>query len=371
MLEKQRQIMEQRQREFEQKRQAQSGATAPAQLAGRPPPLSTARPAAGSNAKTASAPPSPATPLKRQDAPTEIPKLDSAENSRPASNASPGLREQSTDNSHRVPNGGSQNVQDMAMYGRDVTRQPAFNPKPKEPEPLPTALSSQQPADLGAPADIETRARKYTVDQNDLNARRSKNVHDLAMYGKDVTRRASFNPRPKESPFTPEMQAMMKAGHEAMMAAEIEKKTQRINSKETEPALPSFEDEEKDDASKAKAEDAENANDADSSAGKEEEKPKKEQEDFDLDPEEARKRAEAEKAKADAVPGLEDPNLARFLAKDGHDRKSKNIHDLGQYFNRRASYVPDAPGQQRRTSFLPQAGADPTRRPSMLPQPGS
>ena len=49
-----------------------------------------------------------------------------------------------------------------------------------------------------------------------------------------------------------------------------------------------------------------------------------------MDPEELRKRAAAEKAKSEAVPGLDDPNVAKFLAKDGNDRKSKNIHDLGQ-----------------------------------------
>ena len=73
-------------------------------------------------------------------------------------------------------------------------------------------------------------AGKYTLDPNDLNARRSKNVHDLAMYGKDVQRRASFNPRPKESPFSPELQAQMKLGHEKMMEEEARKKMERLES---------------------------------------------------------------------------------------------------------------------------------------------
>lgn len=341
MLDKQREMMLQRQKEFEAKRQQASPGAA---LGGRPTPVVTAK-VNLPGAKTGSAPPSPATPLKRADPPKDRDGLEETPRSRPTS-------------------------KDMAkaVIAEEKAQKKTSNTLETEPDVKPEAIVS---AEASSVADVETRARKYTVDQNDINARRSKNVHDFAMYAKDVTRRPSFNPRPKESPFTPEMQAMMKAGHEAMMAAEAEKKQQTMEAQEkAAAALPKFEDEEADENKGGEENDA--ADDEENASEKPEEAPRvtKEPESFDLDVDEVRKKEEAEKAKPETVAGLDDPNVARFLARDNVDRKSKNVHDLGQYFNRRASFVPDAPGQ-RRQSFLPHANGEQSRRASYLPPPST
>jgi hypothetical protein len=148
------------------------------------------------------------------------------------------------------------------------------------------------------------------------------------------------------------MQAAMKAGHEAMMNAEAEKKAQRIKEiEEQQPTLPTFEEE---DAEKIKSRATISETDAANNNKKQEDvmsednvkapteannvnseidKKSKEiiSEDFDLDVEEAKKKEEQEKAKAeDESTTSDDPNVAKYLARDNVDRKSKNIHDLGQ-----------------------------------------
>lgn len=173
------------------------------------------------------------------------------------------------------------------------------------PKPLPTDEFAALDASL---------VEKRTLDANDASARRSKNVHDLAMYGKDVTRRASFNPRPKESPFTPEMQAAMRKGHEEMVLEEERKKQERM-------------------LNAALVKEEGDAEDEGFSFGKEEEKqvevlPEREDNDNNSDVDET------------VIPVAN----AKFTVQNPQDRLSKNAHDMSQYmngaknFNRRLSF---------------------------------
>lgn len=355
MLDKQREMMLQRQREFEQKRQQQQQQQPPQAMGARaPPPILTSvgkSVSQKSSQASTSAPPSPATPMKNTEPPSPLPSAalggarpQSKEGgSRPQSkeftalkpNADEGASPTSDENlAHEIENRArkytidqtdaskrrSKNVHDLGMYAKDVTRRTSFNPRPGE-----TPFIS--------PAKTGTETHLPTIDSE-----KSSTMNDLAMYAKDVGRRPSFTPKPvlvenvespdtsdtksndvekqvKGSPFSPEMQALMKAGHEAMMAAEAEKKAQRIA--ETEKV-------------EAGSEDANSSDEQEQNEAQEKEPKEKMNEDFALDVEEARKKEEQDQAKADVVPGADDPNVARYLARDNGDRKSKNIHDLGQ-----------------------------------------
>lgn len=383
MLEKQREIMLQRQKEFELKRQQQqqqvplSKETNPAVAS-----VSVYNNIGGNRTSLNKTPP---TGGSSSNIPVAQPKTSAQSNASLTQSPS-----QPKVNSDAKPAPSPLLKVDQSKSGLEP---PSPLPLIKQPESAAPAKAEPM-LDGPNPEEIETRARKYTMDPNDLNARRSKNVHDYAMYAKDVTRRPSFNPRPKDSPFTPEMQAAMKVGHEAMMQAELEKKMDKIatEGEQKKDVLPGFEDEEAEQKKAAenvlrkeavpsmKEEDEvkESADRAKEEGGEGEKKveetvsvPPKD-ENFSLDVEEVRKQEEAEKARAEKSNQTDDPNLAKYLPQSNFDRKSKNVHDLGQYFNRRASFVPPPGGegqQQRRPSFLPQEGA--ARRQSFLPPPAA
>ena len=393
MLERQREIMLQRQKEFEQRRQQQS-ATGPSP--GTPGKSIPAVVAAG--AKTSSTAASPAKNPPTKAGPTGF-KLDGGSSNPPS-------REQSRDGSissqpvepkvaSPVEQKPAQQVpepkavqQPVEQKAVEATRRASFNPRSASstgsttktsepslspaPEPIESKVAVADPAVAARRASFNPAAlgggdngvgTKFMLDSNDLAARRSKNVHDLAMYGKDVTRRASFNPRPKESPFTPEMQAMMRAGHEAMMAMELEKKQQRLATGENVTTVPEFEDEEaaKERAEKEKAAEKERAAilaaaasaeptnaPAETKAAEESKPPKNSEEEG----EEFSKDSAANDADLPKRSDTADVD-SKFVPRDPKDRLSKNIHDYGQFmgqakgFARRASYLPPpVPGGQ-------------------------
>lgn len=324
MAEKQREIMLQRQREFEQRHKPQGGT-------GAPNGVDLAKSAAGLPVKT---------------------KISLGEKKAAQEHHARSIDEE-------VP----QSTQEEKPTKLEVTDN--GDEKPSKEEPAKESISS--PAEGSTPADV---ASKYILKEEDVNARRSKNVHDYSMYAKDVTRRTSFNPRPKESPFTPDMMAKMKEGHEAMMKKELDEKEERLrNGGAEKTALPTFEDESdkvSQDTSEKPNEGAETTTvKGDDEAENKERAKKQETEEFALSTEEAtveqKSRRATEGADADS----------QYVARDANDRKSKNIHDLGQCksskpsddeqtnlsgtdFNRRASHVPDAPGGARRKSFNPE-----------------
>ena len=359
LMEKQRAIMLERQRQFEQKRQQQlAGAGQVSPPTGKP--SSSSLPGSkissasliDSNKKHTSLPRQ-----ARSDARSDANMSMAGKESRPVTQESaPELNVNSVNPNNYSNEKKSSNLSDStSASGKQYDREQSSNTVTMKKNSNLQETNDEMKID-------EARARKYTIDQSDPNARRSKNIHDYSMYAKDVTRRPSFNPRPKESPFTPEMQAAMRAGHEAMMAAEAEKKQERMKATTEKEILPKFEDEEEEDKniratnidtipavipkiqepkspihqnnpselSTDKDESSEDVNTESKpikSAEPELPKNDKEVEDFESSVEDESKKKEQPLRENESIEGQ---NASKFVAKDDHDRRSKNIHDLGQ-----------------------------------------
>jgi hypothetical protein len=275
MLEKQRQIMLDRQKEFEKKREQQ-----------------------GQKILT-----------------QQIPNRDQQRGSRDIS--------RSLESFSKVPISSSRESSEGLNNSLNVSKIPIITkPVEKIPPPPPTPII-QEPKILEENENVETPkvdAAKYTLDPNDINARRSKNVHDLAMYGKDVQRRASFNPRPKESPFSPELQAQMKLGHEKMMEEESKKKVERLLSSNG------------DEINSDNLDDVKSLKEIENN-------------EFSMSSITETRETMVNSSPIPLPPSSGDVD-SKFVPRNSEDRKSKNIHDMSQYmgaaktFQRRASLLP-------------------------------
>ena len=345
MLEKQREIMLKRQREFEAKRAAQSG--------GGPAPRQ-------ANSKEEQA--------RGGGAPPAIKTGGHGEDSREGGGRSRGPSNASVATPGRVaahaPTAPAATAPATATPGSSATTEASTAAAAATSSTSPSAPPSTTGGDFPpepTPESVEVRARRFTVDPTDMDKRKSKNLHDLGMYGKDVTRRASFNPRPAETQFSERdkekeralvQQRMQEAlaAEAAKMAAEEEAAAASASGGGVEPVVEETDEELKarmtvvggaEAANRATVVEAESGDRFGSMVGSA------------PTPAPVASPAPAPAPAPSASSDTDESGLPKVDAtkytvgeRDMERRKSKNIHDLGQYmgaasnFSRRASYVP-------------------------------